>query len=114
MFIEKLVRSARENSECGSQSPTGIAESVVILSGKLHHEALDGLKHTTSPSEVELEPELLDILPSRTKAPEELSKFCFPDAMFLSCERRPPKHFDIVLTGKYLCVAIMMSRINFC
>jgi hypothetical protein len=70
-----------------------------VLSGKLHHDALMKLCKTRSPSEVELEPEVVEILPSRAKVPEELSKFCFPDAIFLSSEWRPPHHFDVVLTG---------------
>lgn len=59
---------------------------------------------TTSPTNVRLEPEVIDLLPSTAEVPEELSKFCFPNDIYLSIEPLPPKTFDIVLTGSFACV----------
>lgn len=99
-FVDSTSRLSRIPSDLTLQKQSlSIAESVVVLSGKLHHDALIQLCSTRSPSEVQLEPEVVEVLPSRAKVPEELSKFCFPDAMFLSGEWRPPHYFDVVLTG---------------
>lgn len=57
------------------------------------------VSNTTSPSDIRLEPEVIDVLPSRASLPEELSKFCFPDDIYLSTEPFSPRTFDIVLTG---------------
>lgn len=98
--MDNIVRLARIPSDRALQKhSSSIAESVLVLSGKLHRDALAGLCNTRSPSEIRLEPEVVEMLPSRAKVPEELSKFCFPDAMFLANEWRAPRHFDVVLTG---------------
>lgn len=62
-------------------------------------DANNDFSSTISPSYVRLEPEVIDLLPSTAEVPEELSKFCFPDDIYLSAEPLPPKAFDIVLTG---------------
>lgn len=77
----------------------GIAECVVVLSGKMIAETCGDLSQTRSPSDIRLEPEVVDVLPSNASLPDELSKFCFPDDVFLYTEPLPPKTFDIVLTG---------------
>ncbi|POM59052.1 Hypothetical protein PHPALM_36220 [Phytophthora palmivora] len=70
----------------------------VVLSGKMTKAAGVDVTNTTSPSDIRLEPEVVDMLPSNTSLPEELSKFCFPDDIYLSTEPFSPRTFDIVLT----------------
>lgn len=62
-------------------------------------ETCGNLRNTKAPSDVRLDPEVVDVLPSNASLPDELSKFCFPDDAFLYDEPLPPKTFDIVLTG---------------
>ncbi|KAG2776521.1 hypothetical protein PC129_g10940 [Phytophthora cactorum] len=77
---------------------TGIADCVVVLGGKMTKAADVDVSNTTSPADIRLEPEVVDVLPSRARLPEELSKFCFPDDIYLSTEPFSLKTFDIVLT----------------
>ncbi|KUG02011.1 DENN domain-containing protein 4C [Phytophthora nicotianae] len=56
------------------------------------------VSNTASPTDIRLEPEVVDVLPSRASLPEELPKFCFPDDIYLSTEPFSLKTFDIVLT----------------
>ncbi|KAE9137479.1 hypothetical protein PF010_g1332 [Phytophthora fragariae] len=77
---------------------TGAADCIVVLGGKMTQAAGVDVSNTTSPSDIRLEPEVIDVLPSRASLPEELSKFCFPDDIYLSTEPFSPRTFDIVLT----------------
>ncbi|KAG6586761.1 WD40-repeat-containing domain [Phytophthora cinnamomi] len=77
---------------------TGAADCIVVLGGKMTQAAGIDVSYTTSPSDIRLEPEVIDVLPSRASLPEELSKFCFPDDIYLSTEPFSPRTFDIVLT----------------
>lgn len=67
---------------------------------------------TTSPTDIRLEPEVIDMLPSRASLPEELSKFCFPDDIYLSTEPFSPRTFDIVLTGACIIFKAIPYRAN--
>lgn len=71
----------------------------MVLSGKMTAATCGDLSQTKSPSDIRLEPEVVDVLPSSASLPDELSKFCFPDDVFLYNEPLPPTTFDIVLTG---------------
>ncbi|TYZ65246.1 hypothetical protein PybrP1_012342 [[Pythium] brassicae (nom. inval.)] len=73
-------------------------ECVVVLSGKMTRESCGDLSSTTSPAGIRLEPEVVDVLPSSARFPDELSKFCYPDDVVLCDELLPPRAFDIVLT----------------
>jgi hypothetical protein len=77
---------------------TGLAECVVVLSGKMTPESCRSLCNTTGPSDIRLEAEIVDLLPSNAVVPDELSKFCFPEGIFLHDELLPPRTFDMVLT----------------
>ncbi|OWZ11388.1 hypothetical protein PHMEG_00015598, partial [Phytophthora megakarya] len=79
------------------------AHNISIFSGdflgsKMTKAAGVDVTNTTSPSDIRLEPEVVDMLPSHTSLPEELSKFCFPDDIYLTTEPFSPRTFDIVLT----------------
>ncbi|KAL3670184.1 hypothetical protein V7S43_004499 [Phytophthora oleae] len=76
----------------------GAADCIVVLGGNMTKAAGGTASNTTSLSEIRLEPEVVDILPSSASIPEELSKFCFPDDIYLSTESFSPITFDIVLT----------------
>ncbi|GMF18877.1 unnamed protein product [Phytophthora fragariaefolia] len=78
---------------------TGAADCIVVLGGKMNKAASVDVSKTLSVSDIRLEPEVIDMLPSQASLPEELSKFCFPDDIYLSTEPFSPKTFDIVLTG---------------
>lgn len=72
-------------------------------------EACGDISKTQSPGDIRLEPDVVDLLPSNASLPDELSKFCFPDDVFLYEEPLPPKTFDIVLTGT-LCFSLRYRR----
>ncbi|KAK1941246.1 DENN domain-containing protein 4C [Phytophthora citrophthora] len=77
---------------------TGAADCIVVLSGKMTKAAGGTVSNSTSLSDIRLEPEVADMLPSNASIPEELPKFCFPDDIYLSTEPFSPITFDIVLT----------------
>ncbi|ETI43094.1 hypothetical protein F443_11876 [Phytophthora nicotianae P1569] len=80
------------------RSRTGIADCVVVLGGKMTKTVGVDVSNTASLTDIRLEPEVVDVLPSRASLPEELPKFCFPDDIYLSTEPFSLKTFDIVLT----------------
>ncbi|EEY63554.1 uncharacterized protein PITG_15908 [Phytophthora infestans T30-4] len=79
------------------KSSTGV-HCVVVLGGKMTKSVGVDVSNTSSLADIRLEPEVVDMLPSRASLPEELSKFCFPDDIYLSTEPFTLKTFDIVLT----------------
>ncbi|TMW60782.1 hypothetical protein Poli38472_000824 [Pythium oligandrum] len=105
--LRRPVMSPRRqysSTELGSPRPdpkncaSGIAQCIVILTGKIIQDANGDISQTRTPSEVRLEPVVVDCLPPSAVIPDELSKFCFPDEIFMSSEPLPPKTLDIVLT----------------
>jgi hypothetical protein len=82
----------------GSVASQAIAECVVVVAAKMTLASCGDISQTASPCEVKLEPSVIDVLPLGADVPDELSKFCFPDDLFMSNEPLPPKSFDIVLT----------------
>ncbi|KAG7387976.1 hypothetical protein PHYBOEH_008035 [Phytophthora boehmeriae] len=94
----KASSASRKISATGLRTKrAGIADCVVVLSGKNRAAGVD-ISRSTSVSDIRLEPEVVDVLPTQSNLPEELSKFCFPDDIYLSSESFSPKTFDIVLT----------------
>lgn len=81
-----------------TESNVRIANSVVVITGTMSKETCGDLTKTHAPSDVRLEPHVVDCLPSNARIPDELSKFCFPDDIFLYTDPLPPTTFDIVLT----------------
>eukprot|EP00644_Phytophthora_capsici_P003952 jgi/Phyca11/544667/estExt2_Genewise1Plus.C_PHYCAscaffold_150402 len=75
-----------------------IVHCIVVLGGKMTKAAGGIVSNSTSLSDIRLEPEVVDMLPSSASIPEELPKFCFPDDIYLSTEPFSPIAFDIVLT----------------
>uniref|UniRef100_K3W7L9 UDENN domain-containing protein n=1 Tax=Globisporangium ultimum (strain ATCC 200006 / CBS 805.95 / DAOM BR144) TaxID=431595 RepID=K3W7L9_GLOUD len=100
LFVERRRVPSSSSARQTFFNKNGIAECVVVLSGKMTTETCGDLRNTKSPSDVRLEPEVVDVLPSNASIPDELSKFCFPDDVFLYDKPFPPKTFDIVLTEK--------------
>ncbi|KAF1335515.1 Denn domain-containing protein 4c, partial [Globisporangium splendens] len=100
LFAERRRAPSSSSARKSFSNKKGIAECVVVLSGKITTETCGDLRNTKSPSGVRLEPEVVDVFPSNASIPGELSKFCFSDDVFLCDMPFPPKTFDIVLTGK--------------